>query len=670
MYSFGKSDWRTFERGIEKEWLVTNGIGGYASSTITGANTRKYHGLLVAAHNPPGRQMLHLAKLDERLEAGGRTYNLATNSTGCGACESGYIHLQQVNVDPVPAFTYCFADITLEKIIFMVHGRNTTVILYRIANGARDAVLRLIPMVNCRGHHYITYEGQVDFTQREVAGGVSIKGREGVPPLLLVSSYGTYIPGGSWFKGMAYAVEKERGENCYEDHYIPGYFEVPLRAGENKTVTVFASTEEFISMDGEELLEKEKARLKKLENQAGYEDALARRLVRAADAFIVSRQSTGSKTVIAGYPWFTDWGRDTMISLPGLALVTRRFEETREILLTYARQCKKGLLPNCFLDGAEEPVFNTVDASLWFFNAVYKYLVYTGDLDFIRDQIYPVLKDIIRWYMKGTDFNIFMDKDGLLNAGTPDVQLTWMDAKIDDWVVTPRNGKAVEINALWYNALCVLENLARACGDEQSYRDLIGLVKKSFANSYWSDSEGYLCDVISPEGKDWRFRPNQLLAVSLPYSMLTVEQGYRIVRKIWQELYATYGIRSLSPEYSEYKGVYIGDRVQRDSSYHQGTAWSWLMGPFVTAYRRVHNYSAASREQARRFISPFRNHLRDHCVGYISEIFDGNEPVIPRGCFAQAWGVAEVLRAYVEDVLEIRPPALDKVKTIMKEVAV
>ncbi|OPY55734.1 MAG: Amylo-alpha-1,6-glucosidase [Pelotomaculum sp. PtaU1.Bin035] len=666
MYFFGKSDWRTFERGIEKEWLVTNGIGGYASSTIIGANTRKYHGLLVAAHNPPGRRMVRLVKLDERLSAGGRTYNLATNNIGCGVSESGYIHLQQVVIDHIPIFTYSFADITLEKTIFMVHGQNTTIILYRIANGAGPGVLRLTPMVNCRGYHFITSEGQIEFTQMEISSGVSIKSREDVPPLLLATSTGSYIPGGWWFRGMSYPIEKERGENYLEDHYIPGFFEVPLGAGENKTVTVIASTVVFGDIAGEELLEKERYRLKDQEDRAGYDDMLASQLVRASDAFIVRRQSTGSKTVIAGYPWFTDWGRDTMIALPGLTLVTKRFEEAREILLTYARQCKKGLLPNCFLDGAEYPVFNAVDASLWYFNAVYKYLIYTGDLDFIRDQIYPVLKDIIHWYMNGTDFNIYMDQDGLLSTGTPDVQLTWMDAKIDGWVVTPRNGKAVEINALWYNALCIMENLARIYGDKPSCRDLGSLVKRSFICTYWSESEGYLCDVISPEGKDWRVRPNQLLAVSLPYSMLAREQGCRVVRRVWRELYATYGIRSLSPEHSEYKGVYVGDRVQRDSSYHQGTAWSWLMGPFVTAYRRVHNYSAASREQACRFLSPFRDHLRDQGIGYISEIFDGNEPVIPRGCFAQAWGVAEVLRAYVEDVLEIQPPAAEKVEALIR----
>jgi len=657
VFYFGKSDWRTFERGIEKEWLVTNGIGGYASSTIINANTRKYHGLLVAAHNPPGWRVAQLVKLDERLSAGERNYNLATNESSAGVFEFGFVHLQQVQVGDFPTFIYSFADIILRKTVFMIYGQNTTAIMYQVNNGAEPAVLRLTPLVNCRGYHFITSQGQINFTQAEIPRGVSIKGREDIPPLRLTCSSGEYVEEGRWFNGMAYAVERERGENPHEDHYVPGCFEVSLAPGEQKTFTVIASTVEFGELDGPALMEKEKFRIGRLIDQAGCDDDLARRLVRAADAFIVRRRSTGTKTVIAGYPWFTDWGRDTMISLPGLTLVTRRFDEAREILTTYARQCSKGLLPNSFRIGARDPLFNTVDASLWYFQAVYKYLLYTGDSEFIRQEVYPVLQDIIDWYMKGTEYNIGMDKDGLLRAGSPDTQLTWMDARVDEWVVTPRHGKAVEINALWYNAVCVTEKLAALYGDAYPFTGLATRIKDNFQRHFWNQKEGCLYDVVAPEGKDARLRPNQLLAVSLPYSMLTLEQGRQVVHKVWRELYVTYGIRSLSPDNPEYRGVYKGDRVRRDGAYHQGTAWSWLMGPFISAYRRVHNYTPASRAQAARFISPFRDHLRDHGVGSISEIFDGDEPAIPRGCFAQAWGVAEILRAYVEDVLELRPPA-------------
>lgn len=660
VYSYGKESWRTFERGVEKEWLVTNGIGGFASGTLINANTRKYHGLLVAAHDPPGRRMLHLAKLDERFESCGRVYNLATNETAAGVTEFGHVHLQQVVIDPFPYFVYSFADITLQKQVFMVFGRNTTIILYHIINGAKAGLLRLLPLVNCRGYHYITTQGELQFYGQEITGGISITSREGVPPLCLRCSAGGYVAGGHWFAGMAYAAERERGESSLEDHYIPGCFVLPLLSGEEKTITVVASVDGFSDLNGELWLEKEKSRLATLVDAAGYGDGLARLLTGAADAFIVKRNSTGSKTIIAGYPWFADWGRDSLIALPGLTLVTGRYRDAEEILVNYARQCRKGLLPNTFRAGAGEPLFNTVDASLWYFQAVFKYLQYTGDLGFVWEHVYPVLHDIAAWYIDGTDYNIGVDDDGLMRAGSPDVQLTWMDAKVDGLVITPRNGKAVEVNALWYNALKILKLLAGFYQETFQYSSLVEQAGENFQRNFWDQKRGCLYDVVDGGRKDGRLRPNQLLAISLPFSMLRREQGVRILNTVWRELYATYGIRSLSPDDPEYHGAYIGDRVRRDGSYHQGTVWSWLIGPFITAYRRAHNYSPASRLQAARFVAPFYNHLRDHGVGYISEIFDGNEPVAPRGCFAQAWGVAEVLRAYVEDVLEIEPPSVNK----------
>lgn len=662
MYFFGKSDWRTFEQGAQKEWLVTNGIGGYASGAIINANTRKYHGLLIAAHKPPGWRVVHLSKLDERFSIGPCTYNLAANQHVSAFAELGFIHLQQVRIEPFPTFTYSFGDNFLEKTVFMVHGSNTTVILYRVLNGTSPGVLKLTPMVNCRGHHFITHKGQIDFTQTVADGAVSIKGKEDMPLLRLACDAGVYVQGGEWYNGLTYAAEKERGENPYEDLYIPGHFEIAFAAGENKTFSVIATTADIGSFNGAELLQNERERIDRVVDKVGVTDHFARRLACAADAFIVDRSSTGKKTIIAGYPWFADWGRDTMIALPGLTLVTGRFQEAREILQTFVHHCRKGLMPNAFFDGKTEPVFNTVDASLWFINAVYKYLVYTADLDFTREHLYPAVKEIIRWYMEGTEYNIAMDDDGLLSAGSPRTQLTWMDAKVDDWVVTPRHGKAVEINALWYNSVMVFSAISKLLGKDFALVSLPGRIKNSFQHKFWNENAGCLHDVVSPDGPDSSIRPNQLLAVSLPYSMLTTEQMRRVVQKVWSELYVTYGIRSLSPWDPAYQGTYKGDRIKRDGAYHQGTAWSWLIGPFITAYRCAYHYDAVSREQARRFISPFWDQLRDHGVGYISEIFDGDEPAVPRGTIAQAWGVAEVLRAYIEDVLEIQPPALKIIK--------
>lgn len=664
---FGKGDWTSFEKGIEREWLVTNGLGGYSSSTIIGANTRKYHGLLVAALSPPVQRTVLLAKLDERLESAGITYNLAANQTAGGVSEFGFIHLQQAKLDYFPRFIYSFSDKYIEKTVFMVYGQNTTVVLYRVYNGTRPAVLKLTPLVTCRDFHWTSSAGHLYFRQHNISRGVALQAVPEVPTLKLMSSEGEFRPSGDWYQNIFYAAEQERGLNPSEDLYIPGQFVVNLTPGEEKIITVVATIEEGTpSLDGPALLDAQSMRLEKLVQQAGYEDPLARRLVLSSDAFVVHRRSTANKSVIAGYPWFNDWGRDTMIALPGLTLVTKRYDDARQILLTFARHCKDGLLPNMFTDSPDqEPLYNTVDASLWYFWAVYKYLQYTGDFSFIRDEIYPVLKEIIEHHVQGTHFNIKAGVDGLLSAGSRGTQLTWMDAKVGDWVVTPRQGKPVEINALWYNALCTLEYLAGRFGDAFAYSELPEKIRKSFRQEFWFEEGGYLYDVIGTDGadgisgKDTKLRPNQVIAFSLPFTALKPEFGRQVIRRVWRRLYATYGLRSLSPHDPDYRGVYIGDQVKRDGAYHQGTTWSWLMGPFVTAYRQVHGYSPASRVQAEKFIEPFQDHLRHHGLGYISEIFDGNEPIIPRGCIAQAWGVAEVLRAYVEDVLEIRPLGLN-----------
>jgi predicted glycogen debranching enzyme len=651
---FGKDDWRTFEHGIEKEWLVTNGLGGYASATLIGANTRKYHGLLIASLAPPVQRTLLLAKLDERVEAKEHVYNLATNQTVGGVTESGYVHLQWAQIENFPLFVYAFADIIIHKQVFMIFEENTTVILYRVHNGEFPALLKLTPLVNCRDFHWTVQRGRVGFNQRATFQGITIQADPVTPFLNLYCSAGKYEPREDWFCNMFYSREKERGLSAVEDHYMPGCFIIPLEPMEDKIVTFIATVEELYTLDGQALLEVETRRVQRLVERAGLKDDLGRRLVQAADAFIVHRQSTNAKSIIAGYHWFNDWGRDAMIALPGLTLVTGRFEDAREILSTFAHYCKDGLLPNMFPDPGQEPLYNTVDAPLWFFQAVYKYLQYTKDYRFVRQEIYEVLKDIIDCYIKGTHFNIKMDEDGLIQAGSPGVQLTWMDARIDEWVVTPRHGKPVEISALWYNALHVLKDLAYQFGDNFPYSSLLAKIRKNFLKEFWYAPGGYLYDVVGGEGKDPALRPNQVFALSLAHTMIEPEYGRQIIRRLWQELYATYGLRSLARSHPDYKGMYTGDRVERDGAYHQGTVWSWLIGPFITAFRRLNDYSPASRIQAARFIAPFRTHLKAHGIGFISEIFDGNEPVIPRGSIAQAWGVAEVLRSYVEDVLEMR----------------
>lgn len=653
---FGKADWRDFRRGIEKEWLVTNGLGGFAAGTIIGANARKYHGLLTAALRPPVRRVLLVAKLDERFVSGDRQYNLATNELEEQVAECGLLHLQRFLADPVPTFVFSFGDVLLTKQVFMVYGENTTVVLYRVAGGATPGILYLTPLVNFRDYHWTVPAGHVEFRVEPLPEGAAVRPLGADVTLYLTGSAGTFHPAGYWRHGFTYPLERERGEAAREDHYVPGYFAVPVEDEGEKTIAVVASTRRDRVPDGTVLLAEAVARREGLVALAGYGDPFARRLVLAADAFLAHRESTGGRSVIAGYPWFTDWGRDAMIALPGLTLVTKRYQEAAEILCGFARYCRDGLLPNTFPDEGEEPLYNTIDAGLWFFHAVYKYLCYTGDHDLIRERIYPVLEEIVERYLAGTRFGIGADEDGLVRGGSPGVQLTWMDAKVDGWVVTPRHGKPVEVNALWYNALHVLRRLAARYGRPFPWARLLPRVRESFRRAFWDPGAGYLYDVVEGENRDASLRPNQILALSLPYSLVTPDEGRKVLQAVWRELYATYGLRSLAPGHPDYRGTYQGDRPARDAAYHQGTVWAWLIGPFVTAYRRVHGYSRQSRERAAAFLRPFADHLRDHGVGFISEIFDGDEPFVARGCFAQAWSVAEVLRAWVEEVLEIRPP--------------
>ena len=654
---FNRDELGNFERSTDKQWLVSNGLGGYASSTIIGANTSKYHGLLFAALRPPGERTLLLAKLDEDVEIEGATYSLGSNQTGTGVYPSGYQYLQSFELRPYPTYAYAIKDTIIEKVVFMVRGTNTTVVRYTVYAGTGTSVkFNITPFVNCRHYHHTTKKNDWPFNCTVNENTVVIEAFPEAPKLKLYSDKAAYVHDrGYWFEGFFYKQEDRRGLDPWEDHFMPGHFEIELANGES--FAVIASTDEEKPVSNP-LLEQVSAerRLATLIEEAGFHEEFVNRLLLAADTFIVDRKSTGAKTIIAGYPWFTDWGRDTMIALPGLTLVTKRFAEAREILLTFAKYCDNGLIPNMFPDQDEQPVYNTVDASLWFFHAVSRYIAYTGDHDFIKEQVYPVLKEIVNSYRLGTHFNIKMDNDGLISAGEHGQQLTWMDAKVNDWVVTPRHGKPVEINALWYNALQVMSRLAKIYGDKPGeYSDLAKKVQASFTQKFWNAQEKCLYDVISERGTDAAIRPNQILAVALTYSPLDHSKQVDVVNKVWQELYFSYGLRSLSPSSPEYRGTYGGDVVQRDGAYHQGTGWGWLIGPFITAFRRVNGYSIDSKVIAEKFIAPMKAHLWHHGLGSVSEIFDGDPPHAPKGCYSQAWSVAEVLRAYVEDILGISP---------------
>ncbi len=649
---FGKGDWRTFEQGIQREWLLTNGMGGFCSSTVIGANTRRYHGLLAASLKAPVKRHLIFSKVDESVVINDTTYDLYTNQTP-GHLSKGYHHLQRFVIDPIPTYVYAVEDVLIEKRICMVYGQNKVVIVYDIKSGAKGCKLRIAPLVNFRDHHFNSVSEHLKFAQKAQVRGTVLNVPYYEEDIFININEGTFMQQDNvYFHNMEYAVEKERGLHFLEDHYIPGIFEVTVNPEDVKRLTITAGIGQWEQCDGTEVLAFETQRIFSLMENAGYQDEFAKALVRACDHFIVERESTHSKTIIAGYPWFTDWGRDTMIALPGLALTSKRYEDAKEILYTFSLYIKDGLVPNMFPDTGQKPLYNTVDAALWYFQAIYKYLQYTKNYEFVKRYLYDGLKEIIRSYKEGTHYHIKSDQDGLIYAGDESTQLTWMDAKVDDWVVTPRHGKAVEINALWYNALKIMSHIAQHNQEEyREYDDAANKVRKAFEREFWNEEKQCLFDVINEKGKDDRVRPNQIFAVSLDFPVIEGEKARKIVSVVWQQLYAAYGLKSLSPLERGYAGVHTGDRVQRDGAYHQGTAWSWLMGHFISAYRKVSGYSEQSRRIAAKLIAPFKDHLRDACIGSISEIFDGDEPHTPRGCFAQAWGVAEVLRAYVEDVV-------------------
>ena len=674
-----------------REWLVTNGLGGYAMGTVAGMLSRSYHGLLIAAAAPPGApglppaaRTLLLAKLDETAGYDGRRYELFTdqradqpNAADPWITPKGYRFLERFRLEgTTPVWTYALADARLEKRVWMEPGANTTYVQYTLTRASRPLTLHLAALVTYRDHHgNVAHGGTFPFQVEPVQHGLRLAALDALPFYLLsdnAQATAQAIP--IWLAGYHLAVEHYRGQKDLESYCHAADLTVTLHAGES--VTFVASTEAAPDLDGDaaytrrrvyeqKLLAQARPGLK-LEAAAGGPDWLAggiEHLALAADQFIVKRElarsappggyaQTGQsgfegRSIIAGYPWFGDWGRDTMIALPGLTLVTGRAEVARQILLTFARFVDQGMLPNRFPDAGEEPEYNTVDATLWYVEAIRAYHAATGD-DGLLAELYPVLQEVVAWHRRGTRYNIHLDEaDGLLYGGSPEVQLTWMDAKLDDWVVTPRIGKPVEISALWYNALRGLAGFARRLGhdgDAAGYDALADQTQAGFAR-FWSDELGYCVDVLDgPDGDDPALRPNQLFAVSLHHSPLSDAQAAAVVDVCARHLLTAHGLRSLSPDHPEYIGRYGGDRHSRDAAYHQGTTWGWLLGPFVSAHYRVHRDSA----QARSFLLPMLQHLHSHGVGSLSEIFDGDPPFTPRACIAQAWSVAEVLRVWRE----------------------
>jgi predicted glycogen debranching enzyme len=650
------------DAALGREWLETNGLGGFASSTIVGLNTRRYHGLLVAALKPPVERFVLLSKLEETLIIDGQAFDLSANRYPGAIHPQGFRYLKQFRLDPFPVFTYEIEGIEIEKSVFMIHGENATVVQYHLKKNNhpeqhKSLSLEIRPLIAFRDYHSTTHENNaINSSIDEQAGQASITPYQGLPALRLSYSPGEVRKSGHWYRDFEYEAEQERGLDSHEDLFNPLILRFDLKL--RKQAAVIASTEPHEAERVTEYQQAEITRRRNVVASTHFEDSFAQDLALAADQYIVSRGD--QKTVIAGYHWFSDWGRDTMIALAGLTLPTGKHEVAKSILRTFARHVDQGMLPNRFPDAGETPEYNTVDATLWFFEAARAYLAYSGDLDFVRNELYPVFTDIVNWHVRGTRYGIKVDPSGLLSSGEQGVQLTWMDAKVGDWVVTPRRGKPVEIQALWYNALCIMENLAQSLADDAAvkrYRNMATVASWSFNRLFWNEKTGCLFDVTNGAPPDPSIRPNQIFAVSLPYSMLPPERAKRVVEKVQEQLLTPCGLRSLAPDDPQYRGRYTGGQRERDGAYHQGTVWPWLMGPFITAYLKVNQFSEAARNQAAAWLEPLKNHLQDAGLGHISEICEGDAPHHPRGCIAQAWSVAEVLRAYVEGVKGMRPEA-------------
>jgi len=649
---------QNFAEATRHEWIETNGLGGWASSSIIGANTRRYHGLLVASLTPPTKRFVLLSKLDEtiitadgRYELGANLYDSNTDHPG------GQQYLQSFTKELFPQWEYEAGGIRFKKTIAMVHGENTVVVIYDIMETGQPFTLELLPLMAARNYHSLQHEGTGLHWHVDFQNGIFHNRPNGKTNVFLSVPGSTYQHNPKWFNDFLYSAEKNRGLDYKEDLLNHGLFTVKLKPGD--TLGIIISTDDPVGKDPYDLLAKEALRRKLLlSNQP--DDSIIRTLTLAADQFIVKRNfksqddtETVGATIIAGYHWFTDWGRDTMISLPGLCLSTGRYGDAKKILKAFANSVSQGMLPTRFTDNGEAPEYNNVDGTLWYFIAVYKYLHSTGDKNFILQEILPVLKQIIDWHYTGTRHHIRADaSDGLLFAGEEGQQLTWMDARIGNWVVTPRMGKPVEVQALWYNALKIFSELLNRngqAGDAAVVSVSAEKVKENFVRLFWYEEGSYLYDNIDPEGKpSAAFRPNQLFAISLPFPLLERDKAMIVFRHVEEHLYTPVGLRTLPSSDNNYQPVYGGDQFDRDSAYHEGTVWSWLLGPYVDALMVTEENRHDARMKANCIIKAFSYHLNEAGIGSVSEIFDAEPPHEPRGCIAQAWGVAEVLRVIID----------------------
>jgi predicted glycogen debranching enzyme len=645
----GPDTLQDYQKSTSREWLETNGLGGYASGTLSGTNTRSYHGLFVAATHPPvGRNVL-LSKLEENIFLNGTSHLLSCNQFPGLVFSSPLSALKKFVQDPFPVFHYEIGGIEIKKTICFVHNENVLAITYEVLKGADEFTMELKPFIAYRDFHALA-KANSGISHDTVFGEglLCLKPYKDQTPLYIYAENSSFRYAPEWIYNFEYPAEQSRGLNYREDLFMNGQFVLKLKPGAR--VSIIISTAAPQEKDAFKMIDAEKKRRDSLSAGLPVHNDFTRTLALAADQFLVKRGDL--KTIIAGYHWFSDWGRDTMISLPGICLVTGRYEEAKKILKVFAMSLDKGMIPNRFPDAGETPEYNTVDATLWYFIAIYKYFEYTKDQDFILNEMLPVLEEAIKWHKQGTRYNIHVDPaDGLIYSGQHGVQLTWMDAKVGDWVVTPRQGKAVEINALWYNALRIMSEFYGLRKDAAKANELAEEamnVKNAFLGLFMNTENKSLYDCVDGNDISKKVRPNQLFAISLPFSLVEQQTAASIIKIVEDELLTPYGLRSLSPKDPDYKGHYGGSQLSRDGAYHQGTVWSWLLGPYLSA--KIKTEGKEGIQFAKDFFEIFERHFLEAGIGTVSEIFDGDSPYEPNGCIAQAWGVAEVLRVYIEDM--------------------
>ena len=665
---YGKQDWKTFERGQENCYLMTNGLGGFSSLTMTGSAVRNDHAFLMACTKAPNSRYNVIHRIAEQIEAEGCTYTLSAQEFADGSREEGYRWLSEFSYEDTPVWRYLVNGVEVEKEAAMRRGENTAAVVYRVRNRSRREIrLSVTPFVQFvpKGNDIETDQGFRFEPDRIRSGGMTLSVRtdgetEKIPVKEETYFYSYDACDGRRSTGRAKAgcrilASVKAGE--YRELSVVFSLDSPGKgqggalseASEASDIHTRGSAGGRIAeaeLTAQQIIEEQKAYRRGLEEQAGFLTDTAKCLAKSASEFIAKRESTGGDTILAGFPFFEDWGRDTMIALPGVCLSTRRYEEARSILRTFARYEKDGLMPNLFPEGGKDPMYNTVDAALLFINCVWLCAEASQDMEFARE-MYPVMERIVEHYRKGTRFGIHMDKDGLIMAGEGLDQVTWMDVRVGEILPTPRHGKPVEVNAYWYNALRIMGAFARRIGrDGAEYEKLAEKVKESFTESFWMEEQRCLKDVISGTEADTQIRCNQIWAVSMPFTMLDEEKERQVVDTVFEKLYTPYGLRTLEQEDGQFCPVYGGEVLKRDLAYHQGTVWAYPLGAYYLAYLKVNRDSSEAKAEVRAQMEALKSALREGCIGQLPEIYDGENPVSSKGCFAQAWSVGEILRVY------------------------